>query len=73
MPPIPTLPAYDEATSIREGLQRRLKDLQEYQIPRLRDCKGPLSLQQQFSGELREDVELFQKQLLVSSNLNLGK
>ena len=64
MPPVPI--AFDEATkSLIENLGRRQKDLKDFQIPRLRTCKGPLSLQQQYAAEIREDVEVFAKQLEV--------
>lgn len=67
MPPIPS-PLFTEARTSYEGISRRLKDLGEYQIPRLRDCKGPLTLQQQFAAELRDDTESIAKRLEVSTN-----
>ncbi|KAG8933069.1 hypothetical protein FRC02_000169 [Tulasnella sp. 418] len=46
-----------------EGINRIRRDhLREYQLPRIRDCTGPLSLQQQFAGELREDIEFLATQ-----------
>jgi protein transport protein SEC20 len=65
MPPIAS-PLFIEAQTTYEGLSRRLKDLNEYQIPRLRDCKGPLTLQQQFAAELRDDTETLAKRLEVN-------
>jgi protein transport protein SEC20 len=35
------------------GMQRRAKDLEDFQIPRLRDWKGSLAIQQQYASELR--------------------
>jgi hypothetical protein len=56
MPPIPS--TYDEETkSLIESIQRRQKDLSEFQIPRLRNCKGPLLIQQNLAAELREDMD----------------
>ena len=65
MAPIPQI-LDDETKALAENLQRREKDLTEFQIPRLRDCKGPLSVQQQFAAELREDLDAFTKQVEVS-------
>ena len=65
MPPVSS-PLFTEAKTSYEGISRRLKDLDEYQIPRLRDCKGPLTLQQQFAAELRDDTEALAKRLEVS-------
>ncbi|KAG8743655.1 hypothetical protein FRC10_011624 [Ceratobasidium sp. 414] len=62
MPPIVS-PLFTEAQATHEGVSRRLKDLDEYQIPRLRDCKGPLAQQQQFAAELRDDIEALAKRL----------
>ena len=65
MAPIPQ--TFDNETKdIIDNLRRREKDLVEYQIPRLRDCKGPLSVQQRFAAELREDLDVFGKQVEVS-------
>ncbi|KAI0049198.1 Sec20-domain-containing protein [Auriscalpium vulgare] len=56
MPPLPT--TFDEATtSSISALQRRLADLAEFQIPRLRTCKESLTVQQRYAAELREDTE----------------
>ncbi|EMD35457.1 hypothetical protein CERSUDRAFT_96573 [Gelatoporia subvermispora B] len=62
MPPIPS--TLDEQTSaLIASLQRRQKDLAEFQIPRLRTCTGPLATQQQFAVELREDLDAFSRQV----------
>ncbi|OCH87234.1 hypothetical protein OBBRIDRAFT_796412 [Obba rivulosa] len=62
MPPIPS--TFDEQSkALVASLGRRKKDLAEFQIPRLRTCKGPLATQQHFAAELREDLEAFSRQL----------
>ncbi|GJE85493.1 Sec20-domain-containing protein [Phanerochaete sordida] len=62
MPPLPV--HFDDTTKTTiESLERRQKDLREFQIPRLRTCKGPLSVQQQYAAEIREDIDVFAKQL----------
>ncbi|KAG6865957.1 hypothetical protein C0991_010212 [Blastosporella zonata] len=43
--------------------KRRQNDLIEFQIPRLRSCQGPLSLQQDLAAELREDIDYFAQQV----------
>ena len=64
MPPLPSTLSEDAAELI-QSLQRRQKDLSEYQIPRLRACVGPLSTQQDLATELREDTEVFAQQVEV--------
>lgn len=62
MPPIPF--TFSEDTSrLISAAKRRQADLIEFQIPRLRSCKGPLSLQQNLAAELREDIESFVRQV----------
>ncbi|KAI0720714.1 Sec20-domain-containing protein [Cerioporus squamosus] len=62
MPPLPS--AVDEETaSTIASLERRQKDLIEFQIPRLRSCTGPLALQQQYAAEVRDDLDVFARQL----------
>lgn len=65
MPPI-TSPLFIEAQAAYEAISRRLNDISEYQLPRLRDCKGPLPLQQKYAAELRDDTEGLAKRLEVS-------
>lgn len=66
MPPLPT--TYDDETkTLIASIQRRQKDLTEFQIPRLRSCKGPLSVQQNFAAELREDIDALGKQIEVAT------
>ena len=56
MAPIP--PVYDPtAASAAASIQRRIIDVREHQIPRLRDCKESLAVQQQYNAELQEDLE----------------
>ncbi|KAJ7229143.1 Sec20-domain-containing protein [Mycena pura] len=60
MPP----PTFDEETlQLIAAAQRHERDLAEFQIPRLRSCQGPLSLQQTLAAELREDVDTFARQI----------
>ncbi|KAF4564648.1 hypothetical protein EYR40_010815 [Pleurotus pulmonarius] len=62
MPPIPIV--YDEeVTQLLESTQRRQKDIADFQIPRLRTCDGPLVLQQRLFAELREDIDLYAREL----------
>jgi protein transport protein SEC20 len=68
MPPLPN--TFDEETlDLIAGARRHEKDLAEFQIPRLRSCQGPLSLQQTLAAELREDVDTFARQIEVCSPL----
>ncbi|KAL5522741.1 hypothetical protein ACEPAG_8759 [Sanghuangporus baumii] len=64
MAPIPQI-LDDETKVLVDKLQRRERDLVEFQIPRLRDCKGPLSLQQRLAAELKEDLDAFVKQIEI--------
>jgi protein transport protein SEC20 len=65
MPPIPSTLDEDVRAQL-ESLSRRQKDLQTFQIPRLRSFDGALATQQQYAAELREDIEAFARQLEVS-------
>lgn len=64
------IPIELDADTVRliDHAQRRAKDIQEFQIPRLRDCNGPLSLQQQLNSELRDDIDAFARQIEVRSS-----
>src|ERR1700730_9897967 len=65
MPPLPS--TLDEETqNLIESIRRRQKDLSEFQIPRLRDCRGPLTVQQTILADVREDMETFARQVEVS-------
>ncbi|KAI0261581.1 Sec20-domain-containing protein [Gloeopeniophorella convolvens] len=56
MPPLP--PTFDDSTNATiASIQRRQTDLQDFQIPRLRGCTESLAIQQQYSAELREDLD----------------
>ncbi|KAJ3506716.1 hypothetical protein NLJ89_g6712 [Agrocybe chaxingu] len=62
MPPIPTrLP--EETRSRISDAERRYKHLSEVQVPQLRKCTGPLSLQQSLADDLRENTALLAKQI----------
>ncbi|KAJ9126074.1 hypothetical protein QFC24_002346 [Naganishia onofrii] len=43
--------------------RRRLADLQTYQLPRLRDCRGPVDLQRELSAELKEDIRRVERSI----------
>ncbi|KAJ9101145.1 hypothetical protein QFC21_003363 [Naganishia friedmannii] len=49
------MPSADPQETIAAA-RRRLADLQTYQLPRLRDCRGPVDLQRELSAELKEDI-----------------
>jgi protein transport protein SEC20 len=62
MPPIP----FDQdVLDLIDAINRRKKDLVEFQIPRLKACKGPLSVQQQYVVEVRDDTEALTRQVEV--------
>ncbi|KAH7103487.1 Sec20-domain-containing protein [Auriculariales sp. MPI-PUGE-AT-0066] len=62
MPPIPV--TLDEDTQkLVQQIERHQHDITTFQIPRLRDCAGPLSLQQTLAAELRDDVDRLQAQI----------
>ena len=70
MPPIPQ--KFDqETTTLIESIERRRKDVETFQLPRLEKCAGPLSVQQQYASELRDDIETLAKQIDVSVRANL--
>ncbi|KAF8137332.1 Sec20-domain-containing protein [Boletus edulis] len=52
-----------EAQALLESVERRRNDLSTFQIPRLRACTGPLSIQQAWAAEIREDIEQVAKQV----------
>ncbi|KAF8439070.1 hypothetical protein L210DRAFT_3543385 [Boletus edulis BED1] len=55
-----------EAQALLESVERRRNDLSTFQIPRLRACTGPLSIQQAWAAEIREDIEQVAKQVEVT-------
>jgi protein transport protein SEC20 len=67
MPPLPL--TFDDATSASiTSIQRRQRDLHEFQIPRLRSCSEYLATQQQYATELRDDLETVQRLIEVSTH-----
>lgn len=64
MPPLPDT-LYDETKAKLDRLDRRLRDAQTFQIPRLRNHVGSTALQQQYAAELREDLERCRRELQV--------
>ncbi|KAF9005084.1 Sec20-domain-containing protein [Cyathus striatus] len=62
MPPIP-INFDSETVQLIESIERRHKDLAEYQIPRLESCRDPLATQQRFAAELREDLDLVGREI----------
>ena len=65
MVPIP-VSLDDETKNLIDGLQRRQKDLAEFQVPRLHQCKGALAEQERLAAELKEDLDVFGRQVDVS-------
>lgn len=65
MPPIPVAFPEDILRLI-SSLERRQTDLNEFQIPRLKSCHGPLSLQQNLAAEVKEDIDSFSQQVEVN-------
>ncbi|KAI0035434.1 Sec20-domain-containing protein [Vararia minispora EC-137] len=56
MPPLP--PAYDSsASNVVAAIQRRMHDIRDMQIPRLRGCSQSLVVQQQYHAELQADLD----------------
>jgi len=65
MPPVaPRL--HEDALSLVSAIEGRFQNLFEVEIPRLRQCSGPLSLHQAFSEEIREET------LVLSKSLDVG-
>lgn len=64
MAPLPSTLSEELLTTI-DSLRRRRTDLSDFQIPRLRNCTGPLAVQQQYAAELREDLDAFARQVEV--------
>lgn len=58
-----------EVPQITTSIRRRLADLQTYQLPRLRECKGPIDLQRELSAELKEDIRRIKRSLDVRAAL----
>jgi len=64
MPPLPSS-LDQESLALIDQVERRKTDLNDYQLPRLRNCQGPLSVQQDLAAELREDIDTFASQVEV--------
>jgi hypothetical protein len=47
---------YQETNVTASSIARRLKDLRNYQLSRLRDCRDA-AVQGDIAGEMREDLE----------------
>ncbi|KAF8586367.1 Sec20-domain-containing protein [Ramaria rubella] len=58
-----------ETANLVDLLTRRQKDIQEFQISRLRDFTGSLATQQQHAAELREDLETFARNVKALTSL----
>lgn len=55
----------DSPSYLIASLNRHLKDLSTFQIPRLAECSGPKTLQEELVAELREDMEELKKGMEV--------
>lgn len=64
MPPIPLA---QETQNLISSLDGRQKHIYEVQIPALRQCTGPLSLQQKLAEELKDAIDAHSRQTEVSS------
>ena len=72
MPPVP--PKFDqETTDLIESIERRRKDIDTFQLPRLESCTSSLSTQQQYASELRDDIEILAKQIDVSVRIRCAE
>ena len=67
MPPLPST-LDSETQGLISSTRRRQSDLSEFQIPRLRDCRGPLAVQQTILADVREDMETFARQVEVKTS-----
>ena len=68
MPPLSPLPSTlaQETQSLISSLDRRQKHNYEVQISALRQCTGPLSLQQKHAEELKDAIDAHSRQIEVS-------
>ncbi|PPR02353.1 hypothetical protein CVT24_011697 [Panaeolus cyanescens] len=62
MPPI-AIRLSEDAKSLISGLDRRFRFLSEEQVPKLRECSGPLSVQQALAEDIREDTVSLGRQI----------
>ena len=65
MPPLQPTQILLEATALYERITRSVNDVANIQIPRLKQCPGPLALQQKWASEIREDIESAQREIEV--------
>ena len=56
---------YSQANAAASSIARRLKDLRNYQLPRLKDCRDA-SLQADIASEMKDDLELTGRTVEVS-------
>ena len=64
MAPIPV--HFPEETYVLiSAAERRYRHIHEVEIPMLRDCSGPLAIQQTLAEELRENTLLLARQVEV--------
>ena len=56
----------DDTRNLVDGLERRQKDLSDFQVPRLHQCTGSLAEQERLAAELKEDLDVFTRQIEVS-------
>ncbi|PPQ79393.1 hypothetical protein CVT25_002663 [Psilocybe cyanescens] len=62
MPPLPSkLP--EEAISLISVIERRYKHISEVEVPNLRQCVGPASVQQSLAEDVREDTVALTRQI----------
>ncbi len=64
MAPIPS-GIDNETNALISDLQRRQKDLSDFQLGRLRGCRESIAVQQRFANEMKEDLDFFERQTEV--------
>lgn len=70
MAPIPS--GFDnETNTLILDLQRRQKDLSDFQLGRLRECRESVAVQQRFANEMKEDLDFFERQTEVRIPLRM--
>ena len=62
-----TSPTLDVSSHLA-NLDRRLADLRTFQLPRLREYRGPLDLHRELADELRGDLENLRRGIEVESH-----
>ena len=69
MAPLP--PTFNEdASSLVAAIQRRMNDVTDTQLPRLRSCKESFAVQQQYAAELQEDMDTITRMIQVITCLS---